>query len=108
MAELPLLFQPHRVTVRTHQGNSGYGDTYSDPSAEIPCMRDEKRRLVRNAGGEETVAEVTLLLAREHRDLFLLDSEVDLLDGRRCFVVATAVHDDGGMGAWQHLEVNCA
>lgn len=108
MAELPELFKPHRVRVRTHQGNSGYGDVLGDPSPEVTCMRDEKRRLVRNAGGEEVVADVTLLCGRDLRALFTLDSEVDLLDGRRVFVVATHEHSDGGLGAWEHLEVSCA
>lgn len=49
------------VVVRTRTGEGSYGDTNADP-VTVPCQIDETRRLVRGAGGQETVSEATLIL----------------------------------------------
>ena len=103
MADLPLWLQPHKVTVKPFLGSGPYGDVYGDP-VEVRCFRDERRQIVRNANGDEVVSEVSIFTNLKHGETFKLDSRVEW-DGRTDHVISVSRRDDGGLGAWQHLEV---
>lgn len=66
----------HEVTVETYQGAGAYGDTYS-AAVPVRCLREEERRLVRNARtGEEVISEVTIFAPIGNASLFAVDSRV--------------------------------
>lgn len=105
MAEIPGRLLVHRVTVETHQGTSGVGDLYAEPVTRRVFV-DETRKLVRVAGGSEVTSEATLYGRRSDADAFTEQSRVTLPSGQIMTVLTTSDRSDGGLGAWQHIEVN--
>ncbi len=104
MAEIPGFLLVHTVTVQPYAGTTGNGKTYGASVAGVACMRDDKRKLVRNSDAVEVVSETTLFLRLAHAASFPPESLVDLGD-RTATVITTHPRTDGGLGAWQHLEV---
>jgi hypothetical protein len=104
MAEIPTRYLVHQVTVEPYTGTGSYGDVYDTPRTRA-CLVDEKRQLVRNTDGDEVISEATLYLRRTHLQDFEPGSRVTLPTGRRSTVIVAADRSDGGLGAWQHLEV---
>ena len=111
MAELPARFLVHRVVVEPFLGSGAYGDRFGAP-VEFPCWIDEKRRLVRDEVGNSVVAEGTLLCPTELVTVITPKSRVTFhpeavgIPRRTTRVIAQSLHTDGGLGAWQHLEVS--
>ena len=101
MADLPLEFQPHTITVQTRTGETGAGPTYA-AAREARCMIDAKVRLVRNQLGDQVVSSTTLLTTADPA-WFTPGSTTD-----RGTVIIASTRDDGGMGGWCHLEVALA
>lgn len=109
MAELPATFYVHKVKVQTLSGSGAYGDQFA-AAVEVPAWIEETRRVVRGADGAETLSEATIRLPLSQRSSFTTGSLVELhteLAGptETARVISTKVHSDGGLGAWQHLEV---
>lgn len=101
MADLPLEFQPHTVTVATLTGRTGKGDTFA-AERTARCFADRKVRLVRNQHGDEVVSSTTLITTASP-DWFTVGSTTNL------GTVITAVRrDDGDLGGWCHTEVALA
>ena len=97
---------PHKITVEPLLGDGPYGEMYGPP-AVVPCFLDRGRRLVRNANGDEVVSEVTAYCPLSAEESFPTDSRVTLPGTTEtvAYVIAAHPRDDGGLGAWQHLEV---
>lgn len=98
----------HEVTVETHLGAGAYGDTYS-AAVPVRCLREEVRRLVRDAKtGEEVVSEVTIFAPIDKAPLFTVDSRVTWAG------VSTHVLSTSALGGWwpgssvDHVEVSLA
>lgn len=107
MAEIPDGFLVHEAEVQKYTGTGAHGDVFAAP-VTIPCIIDSKRRLVRSLDGKEVISEATVLTKREHLPLFEPRSRVRLNGGRVTHVITVADRNDGGMGAWQHLEIATA
>lgn len=105
MADIPLVLLPHTVTVETLTGQGAYGPIYDD-AADVRVKVDDRIRLVRNLEGEQVVSSATVYarLSESHR--FTPGSRV-VIRGELTDVITVARHDDGGLGAWQHVEVVC-
>lgn len=103
---------PHRVDVRPYLGDDGTQALYDAPVLAVHCWQENVdqvaniRQVVRDASGDRVTVATVLLLARAQRARFALKSQVTLADGRVCTVEAAVEHTDGGLGAWQHLEVD--
>jgi hypothetical protein len=104
MAEIPTKFLVHTVDVDPYAGSGAYGDEYSPTVTGVQCFRDDKRKLVRSADGEQVVSETTLYMRLAHAASFPPGSRVQL-PHRVATVITCAERTDGGLGAWQHLEV---
>ena len=96
--------------VQTYSGSGAYGDTYATPH-EIKCFIDERRRLVRGVDGKEVVSESTILAKMADLDrctpksILTLHTERASSAQRQTDIINASLRDDGGMGAWQHLEI---
>lgn len=101
--ELPGWMMPHTVTVEPLTGTGPYGDVYGDP-VEVRCLVEDTRQLVRALDGSEVVSQTTVY-APSWIDC-PPDSKVTLPSGRVSYAITTSDHDDGGLGGWQHTEVN--
>lgn len=95
------------VTVRTHTGQTSYGDTYGEESPPVRCQLEGGTRLVQTATGEQVTAASTLrippdpgldieaaftvgsLVRVRGRDTTLLTAAPVLNRGRLVFVEAT-------------------
>lgn len=104
MAEIPLRLLPHRVDVEPFTGAGARGDTYAAKVPSVRCMRDDRIQLVRTTTGEEVVSQTTLIMRLAQEPHFPAGSKVTL-PTRTATVIGVARRDDGGLGAWQHLEV---
>lgn len=104
MAEIPAFLLRHTVDVDPFLGTGATGDLYAPTVPAVRCFRDDKRQLVRNNEGVEVVSETTLYLRLKHEDDFPPSSRVTL-PKRVATVISCTPRDDGGLGAWQHLEV---
>lgn len=104
MAEIPTWCLPHRVTVKPYLGSGAEGDSYGTGIPDVACMLDDTRKLVRNSDGAEVVSETTLITRLAQAAHFAPGSEV-ILPRRTAYVIGVAERTDGGLGAWQHLEV---
>ena len=103
MADLPIWLQPHQATVQPRLGATGTGPVYGTPFT-FSCMRDSKTQLVLDEKGEQRTSTTTLYTtARATR--FTLGALITWTGGSGT-VLAVHPRDDGGLGAWQHLEVN--
>lgn len=111
MAEIPLSFLVHRAQLKPFLGSGAYGDRYGDPVPGVPCWISHKRRLVRTEGGEEVVSEATVLFRLDRtvdtlpNTMITLHTELPGVPAREAQIITQAVHTDGGMGTWQHVEV---
>lgn len=101
--EIPDWMMPHTVTVEPLTGTGPYGDQYGPPR-EVRCLVEDTRQLVRALDGSEVVSQTTIY-ASPGIDC-PPDSKVTLPSGRVSWVITTSDHDDGGLGGWQHTEVN--
>lgn len=99
MAHLPLWLQPHTVTVEPYQGTSGAGHKYGS-AVQVRCMFDGKTKLTIGADGAQSLSAGSLFTNLANESLVPVGSRVA---GRT--VQQVARHDDGGLGAWQHLEI---
>lgn len=96
----------HTVQVERLDGTGAYGDVYLTATAAL-CAIDDRRRMVRDATGTETVSETTILLPLTTADV-PLGSRVTLPashGGRTATVLAVSRHDSGGMPTPNHLEL---
>ena len=110
MAELPALFYVHRVAVQPFLGSGAYGDTFGEP-VEFPAWVEQKRRYVAGEGGAQLLSEAVFKCDMEHAahtapgSLVTLHTEIAGVPLQERRVLSQAYHTDGGLGAWQHLEV---
>jgi hypothetical protein len=102
--EVPDWLLVHTVTVEPQTGTGPYSDQYG-PAVPVQCFVNYTRQLVRNQAGAEVVSEATVYTTLDQTPLFPLDSRVTLPDGSVAYVIKSSPHNDGGMGAPQHLEV---
>lgn len=99
--QLPGFLQPHTVAVEPPAGDSSEGPTYGPPVV-VRC-RVEGRIDV--TGDGQHVGSVKVYTILRHRDKLLPGARVTLPQGGAGIVSAAAAHEDGGLGAWEHLEV---
>ena len=110
MAELPALFYVHQVAVQPFLGSGAYGDTFGG-SVEFPAWVEQKRQYVVGEGGAQLLSEATLKCDLEHAastapgSLVTIHTELEGVPLQERRVLSQAYHTDGGIGAWQHLEV---
>ena len=106
MAELPLRLLPHTVQVETFTGDGGYdGATYGGRSVPVRCLRDGAVELTSDG---QLVDPVTIYCRRDHAPKFVPQSRVTWTDDGgdvTAYVQVRQIRSDGGLGAWQHLEV---
>lgn len=102
--KMPAMLLRHTVTVERYEGSSAYGETYAAP-VPLDCFREHKRRLVRDAAGNEVVSETTLY-AMPDTDPIPAGSRVTV-DGTATTVIAADLKDGGGLPTPDHLEVVC-
>lgn len=82
------------VVVETREGEGAYGPINADP-VTVRCNVDETRRLVRDASGDETVSEASLLL---HPRSHVVDDEgqrIDTVDPLQVFTPESPVTVNG-------------
>ena len=105
MAELPLGLMPHQVDVEPFTGAGGYDATYGPKIVGIRCMRDGRVELTADG---QLIDPVTIYCRTQHAARFVPQSRVTWTDegGQvTAYVQVVQIHNDGGKGAWQHLEV---
>ena len=93
----------HSVTVKPAAGESATGQVYGDPFP-LRCFRSAKRRMVRDAGGNEVLSTVTLIAAPGQAERVPTGSLLTWPGGSST-VVASIEQDSGGLGAPDHTEV---
>lgn len=91
----------HEIIIEPYLGQGGNGPTYGPP-VTVKCFRDDGRKLVRNAAGEQVVSESTCIcpLATVAPPL----SRVTV-NGRTAYVITAKRRDGGGLPTPDHLEV---
>lgn len=110
MAELPARFYVHRVAVQPLLGSGAYGDQFGDP-VEFPAWVEQKRRYAAGEGEAQLLSEATVKCDLEHAastapgSLVIFHTEMDGVPLQERRVLSQAYYTDGGLGAWQHLEV---
>lgn len=92
------------VTIEPYLGAGGAGDVYG-PAVTVRVIVDDKRKLVRNAQGDQVVSETTLFCP--------LDTDVPtdsrvILRGRETTVITAGRLDGQQLPVPSHLEVNLA
>ena len=103
-------FYIHKATVETYLGAGAYGDLFAapvvlDPDTATGCFIEGKRKLVRNAAGEQVISETTLYTSTAHAALFTTDSKVttDTITSR---VITVNTNDSGPLDLPDHVAVN--
>lgn len=94
----------HTVTATPDATYGSHGPTAGTP-VQVPCFRDDTRRLVRSAAGDEVVSETTLYCDLTHADTLAVGTPVDL-GYRTAEVIGHARHDAPGLDLPAHLEVH--
>ena len=96
-------FWAHTVSVVTVAGSGGMGDIYAAP-VTLDCFIDDKRKLVRAAGGAEVVSETTIYAPAG--TTILEGSLVTLPGGRVATVLTVAVRSSGILELPDHVEAS--
>lgn len=101
--KLPKWMLQHEVTVEPFAGAGANGPVYGDP-VTVPCLREDKRRLVRAPNGDQVISETTFYC--QPGTVAPPQSRVDL--GTRISTVITFADRDGGrLPVPSHVEVSC-
>lgn len=74
------------VSVQSYSGDGSYGPVYSAAVA-VACNIDTRRRMVRNANGDEVVSEATLFVHPDDAAPFVPESLLSI-SGRQSRVMA--------------------
>lgn len=101
------------VVVEPYDGQGAYGEVYG-PARTVRCLIDDRRRLVResggqrsgNATGDEVVSETTLQCSPDEH--IPPESRVTLPDGRVTTVLTVSRMDGGTLPTPQYLELALA
>lgn len=101
MAALPGILMPHRIVVEPFAGDSSEGPTYGPAKVSVQCRREG--RIDVTADGQHT-GSVKLYARLVASSLLNTGARVTLDDGTVGYVTAVARHEDGGLGAWEHVE----
>jgi hypothetical protein len=101
--KIPQFLLQHTVTIEPYQGNGANGPVYGAP-VEVPCFRDDKRRLVRAPNGSQVVSESTVYC--QPGTVAPPESRINL-GSRTATVITTADRDGGNLPVPSHVEVNC-
>lgn len=100
---IPDFLLQHTVTIEPFEGSGANGPVYGAP-VTVPCLRDDKRRLVRGASGSQVVSSTTVYC--QPGTVAPPESRVDL-GSRVATVITTADHDGGTLPVPSHVEVSC-
>lgn len=92
----------HEIVVEPYLGQGGNGPTYG-PAVTVRCFRDDARKLVRDAAGEQVVSETTCYCPPATVAPPL--SRVTVA-GKTAYVITAKARDGGGLPTPDHLEVN--
>ena len=103
MADIPLALLMHRVGVTPFVGTTSSGDTFGTQRT-LACLTEGKTQVIRNSVGEEKVSNLTLYTSPAE---VLHERDLITAGNTRSRVISILPHTDGGLGAWQHLEVLC-
>lgn len=103
MADIPDALLVHEVTLESVSGVTSAGDSLSAPRT-VKCFQEDNVRLVRNAVGEEVVSSMTFYTKTNE---VIGGSDRVTYNGKTGRVLSVLAHTDGGLGAWEHLEVVC-
>lgn len=95
---------PLPLTLERYAGTGQDGDVW-DPPQELPGIpREDRRRLVRGALGDEQLSTLTLYAPPDVGHLFELGSIVTV-DGRRAAVLSREHERGGDLGDFWQIEV---
>ena len=99
---IPAALLVHTATVKPYAGSGAYGDVYGDVF-DLPCYFEQKRQLVRDSDGDETVSEATV-----YADLGaeVPPGSLVSVDGYESTVMTVAVLDDKGLTGLAHQEIS--
>jgi hypothetical protein len=102
---LPGFLKRHTVSVEPYTGTGAYGPQYG-AAVSVKCFKDDVRRLVRMANGDEVTSAATLY--SDLSENVPLNSRVTLPGDpvTTYFVLALKRHDGAGLGTPDHLEVS--
>lgn len=104
MARIPPFLLRHKIQIEPYTGQGGNGPTYGPP-VQVKCFRDDARKLVRNAQGEQVISSSTCYCPPGTVAPPL--SRVTF-DGRASYVIVTNSRDSAGMPTPDHVEVALA
>ena len=92
------------VAVGTYSGDGAYGPAYA-AAVTVCCNVQAKRRLVRNANGDEVVSEATLQVHPDDAALFVPESNI-VIAGRASRVLTASPQTFRGSTVF--VEVTCS
>jgi hypothetical protein len=98
---IPAHLLVHTASVEPYEGSGAYGDVYGAPVA-LPCYFEAERKIVRDAEGDEAVAEATIYA--DLGDEIKPGSRVTV-NGYSSTVITVSVFDDGGLTGLAHREI---
>lgn len=101
MAAIPAFLLRHTAVIEPYEGSGGLGDVYGDP-VTVRGFADDKRRLVRDATGEQVVSETTFYC---RLDTVAPPGSRVTVNGRTVHVIQALRRDGGGLPTPDHLEV---
>lgn len=99
--ELTLWFV-HTVQAEAYESDGGYGPVYAAP-VTVPCLIDNRDRLVRSPTGDLLASETTIYAPLAHAASLPAESRVTVR-GRVCTVGSVAVRDAAGLDLPEHVE----
>lgn len=98
---IPNYLLVHTASVEPYEGSGAYGDVYG-AAYSLPCYFEAQRKIVRDAQGDEAVAEATVYA----------DPGAEIKPGSRVTVngyastvITVSVFDDGGLTGLAHREI---
>lgn len=104
MALIPRFLLRHTITIEPFTGQGGNGPTYG-PAVTVRCFRDDTRRRVLNALGEQVLSGTTCYTG-PGVTAPPLSRVTGLPSGVPAYVINAKLRSGGGMPTPDHLEVS--
>lgn len=96
---IPTAALPHRVTIEPYLGNTAEGPTYGPARTDVPARVVGKRRMVRDATGQDVTAVATITI----RPGTAVPAESRIVHGDQTYTVLDAAESAelGRSHSWQ-------
>src|SRR5579875_1361197 len=90
------LLAMHQVTAEAYQGIAGTGDVLYDDPVTVPCLLSRRSQFIRNADGDQVLAQSTVSADPSYADQLAPQSRITIPGETPTYVIIRQISTGGG------------